>query len=71
MHVDKILTPKELQDTTVTIIIVPDVLYNQMIVDPENQYGQSTINGFIVKNWDQTKRLLKKSWLPYKKGIKI
>lgn len=60
MHVDKILTPKELQDTTVTIIIVPDVLYNQMIVNPENQYGQFTINGFIVKNWDQTKKVAEK-----------
>lgn len=60
MHVDKILTPKELQDTTVTIIIVPDVLYNQMIVNPENQYGKFTINGFIVKNWDRTKKVAEK-----------
>ncbi|MEN8646346.1 FtsX-like permease family protein [Bacillus cereus group sp. BceL062] len=60
MHVDKILTPKELQDTTVTIIIVPDAVYNQMIVDPENQYGQSTINGFIVKDWEKTKKVAEK-----------
>ncbi|WP_336771493.1 FtsX-like permease family protein [Bacillus bombysepticus] len=60
MHVDKILTPKELQDTTVTMIIVPDAVYNQMIVDPENHRGESTINGFIVKDWEKTKEVAEK-----------
>lgn len=60
MHVDKILTPKELQDTTVTIIIVPDAVYNQMIVDPENYHGESTITGFIVKDWEKTKKVAEK-----------
>jgi putative ABC transport system permease protein len=57
MHVNKILTPKELQDTMVTIIIVPDALYNQMIADPENYYFETTINGFIVKDWEKTKKV--------------
>ncbi|MED3541482.1 FtsX-like permease family protein [Bacillus toyonensis] len=57
MHVNKILTPKELQDTMVTIIIVPDALYNQMIADPENHYFETTINGFIVKDWEKTKKV--------------
>ncbi len=56
MHVNKILTPKELQDTNITTIIIPDSVYNQMIVDPENQYGQFTINGFVVKDWEKTKK---------------
>lgn len=60
MHVIKILTPKELQDSDVTIIIVPDAVYNQMFVDPENHYGQSTINGFIVKDWEKTKKVSEK-----------
>ncbi|MDD8003269.1 FtsX-like permease family protein [Bacillus cereus] len=60
MHVNKILTPKELQDSDVTIIIVPDAVYNQMFVDPENHYGQSTINGFIVKDWEKTKKVSEK-----------
>lgn len=59
MHVNKILTPKELQDTRVTIIIVPDAVYNQMIVDPENYYFEYIINGFIVKDWEKTKKLRK------------
>lgn len=59
MHVNKILTPKELQDTRVTIIIVPDAVYNQMIPDPENYYFENTINGFIVKDWEETKKLRK------------
>ncbi|WP_242297955.1 ABC transporter permease [Bacillus cereus group sp. BfR-BA-01382] len=57
MHVNKILTPKELQDTMVTIIIVPDAVYNQMIADPENHYFETTINGFIVKDWEKTKKV--------------
>ncbi|OTW92297.1 ABC transporter permease (plasmid) [Bacillus thuringiensis serovar sumiyoshiensis] len=57
MHVNKILTPKELQDTMVTIIIVPDTLYNQMIADPENYHFETTINGFIVKDWEKTKKV--------------
>ncbi len=57
MHVNKILTPKELQDTRVTIIIVPDAVYNQMIVDPENYYFEYIINGFIVKDWEKTKKV--------------
>ncbi|WP_336820851.1 ABC transporter permease [Bacillus thuringiensis] len=60
MHIDKILTPKELQDTTVTTIIVPDAVYKQMIVDPENHHGESTINGFIVKDWEKTKKVAEK-----------
>ncbi|MGE7623150.1 FtsX-like permease family protein [Viridibacillus sp. NPDC096237] len=60
MHVNKILKPEELQDTTQTIIIVPDAVYNQMIVDPESHYGQSTINGFIVKDWEKTKKVAEK-----------
>lgn len=60
MHVNKILTSKELQDTNITTIIIPDTVYNQMIVDPESHYGQFTINGFIVKNWDQTKKVAEK-----------
>lgn len=61
MHINKILTPKELQDKIKTLIIVPDAVYNQMIVDPENDHGESNINGFIVKDWEKTKKLLKKS----------
>ncbi|HDR3887455.1 TPA: ABC transporter permease [Bacillus cereus] len=57
MHVNKILTPKELQDTRVTIIIVPDAVYNQMIPDPENYYFENTINGFIVQDWEKTKKV--------------
>ncbi|PDY91178.1 FtsX-like permease family protein [Bacillus toyonensis] len=57
MHVNKILTPKELQDTMVTIIIVPDAVYNQMIADPENYHFETTINGFIVKDWEKTKKV--------------
>ncbi|MCZ6944449.1 ABC transporter permease [Bacillus mycoides] len=57
MHVNKIVTPKELQDTIQTIIIVPDAVYNQMIVDPENYYFETTINGFIVKDWEKTKKV--------------
>ncbi|PEV23194.1 FtsX-like permease family protein [Bacillus thuringiensis] len=57
MHVNKILNPKELQDTMVTIIIVPDAVYNQMIADPENYHFETTINGFIVKDWEKTKKV--------------
>ncbi|MGE7897940.1 FtsX-like permease family protein, partial [Bacillus paramycoides] len=57
MQVNKILTPKELQDKNQTIIIVPDAVYNQMLVDPEDHYGESTINGFIVKDWEKTKKV--------------
>ncbi|MGG5741844.1 ABC transporter permease, partial (plasmid) [Bacillus cereus group sp. IBL03679] len=57
MHVNKTLTPKELQDTNITTIIIPDAVYNQMIVDPENYRGESTINGFIVKDWEKTKKV--------------
>ncbi|MCU4835979.1 FtsX-like permease family protein [Bacillus cereus] len=57
MHVNKIVTPKELQDTIKTIIIVPDAVYNQMIADPENYYFETTINGFIVKDWEKTKKV--------------
>ncbi|MGG0763193.1 FtsX-like permease family protein [Bacillus paramycoides] len=57
MHVNKIVTPKELQDKNTTIIIVPDAVYNQMLVDPEDYYGESTINGFIVKDWENTKKV--------------
>ncbi|MGG1149596.1 FtsX-like permease family protein [Bacillus wiedmannii] len=57
MHVNKILTPKELQDTMVTIIIVPDAVYNQMVADPENYRFETTINGFIVKDWEKTKKV--------------
>ncbi|MGY1423386.1 FtsX-like permease family protein [Bacillus cereus] len=60
MHVNKILTPKELQDTHITTIIVPDAVYDQMIVNPENHYWQSTINGFIVKDWKGTKKVAEK-----------
>lgn len=59
MHVNKTLTPKELQDTNITTIIIPDAVYNQMLVDPENHYDESTINGFIVKDWEKTKKLRK------------
>ncbi|QDS33931.1 FtsX-like permease family protein [Brevibacillus brevis] len=69
MHVNKVLTPKELQDTTVTMIIVPDALYNQMIVDPENHYGQYTINGFIVKDWEKTKKVAEKIETALQKDI--
>ncbi|EOO20669.1 MULTISPECIES: FtsX-like permease family protein [Bacillus cereus group] len=57
MHVNKTLTPKELQDTNITTIIIPDAVYNQMLVDPENHYDESTINGFIVKDWEKTKKV--------------
>ncbi|PHD67735.1 ABC transporter permease [Bacillus toyonensis] len=57
MQVNKILNPKELQDTMVTIIIVPDAVYNQMIADPENYHFETTINGFIVKDWEKTKKV--------------
>ncbi|QFY03639.1 FtsX-like permease family protein (plasmid) [Bacillus cereus] len=57
MHVNKILNLKELQDTMVTIIIVPDTVYNQMIADPENHFFETTINGFIVKDWEKTKKV--------------
>lgn len=60
MHINKILTPKELQDKIITLIIVPDAKYNQMIVDPENDRGESTINGFIVKDWEKTKKVAEK-----------
>lgn len=70
MHVDKILDPKELQDTTVTIIIVPDTVYNQMIVNPENNYGESTITGFIVKDWEKTKKVAEKILASLQKGNK-
>lgn len=60
MHINKILTPKELQDKIKTLIIVPDAVYNQMIVDPENDHGESTINGFIVKDWEKTKKVTEK-----------
>ncbi|PEQ27092.1 FtsX-like permease family protein [Bacillus thuringiensis] len=60
MHINKILTPKELQDKIITLIIVPDAKYNQMIVDPENARGESTINGFIVKDWEKTKKVAEK-----------
>ncbi|PFH97695.1 ABC transporter permease [Bacillus thuringiensis] len=69
MHVNKILTPKELQDKNVTIIIVPDAVYNQMIVDPEDHYGESTIKGFIVKDWEKTKKVAEKIETALKKGI--
>ncbi|MFG0233657.1 FtsX-like permease family protein [Brevibacillus porteri] len=69
MHVNKVLTPKELQDTTVTMIIVPDALYNQMIVDPENHYGQYSINGFIVKDWEKTKKVAEKIETALQKDI--
>ncbi|MGW6193519.1 FtsX-like permease family protein [Bacillus cereus] len=60
MHVNKTLTPKELQDTNITTIIIQDAVYNQMIVDPENYRGESTINGFIVKDWEKTKKVTEK-----------
>ncbi|MEE3949808.1 FtsX-like permease family protein [Bacillus wiedmannii] len=60
MHVNKTLTPKELQDTSITTVIIPDAVYNQMIVDPESQYGQFTINGFVVKDWEKTKKVAEK-----------
>ena len=70
MHVNKILTPKELQDTNITTIIIPDSVYNQMIVDPENQYGQFTINGFVVKDWEKTKKVAEKILASLQKGNK-
>ncbi|EJP98241.1 FtsX-like permease family protein [Bacillus cereus] len=60
MHIKKILVPKELQDTNITTIIIPDALYNQMIVNPEDHIAQSTINGFIVKDWEKTKKVAEK-----------
>lgn len=57
IHVNKTITPKELQDTNLTTIIIPDAVYNQMLVDPENHYDESTINGFIVKDWEKTKKV--------------
>ncbi|PEB95591.1 MULTISPECIES: FtsX-like permease family protein [Bacillus] len=70
MHVNKILTPKELQDTNITTIIIPDSVYNQMIVDPDNQYGQFTINGFVVKDWEKTKKVAEKILASLQKGNK-
>ncbi|PGE66783.1 FtsX-like permease family protein [Bacillus toyonensis] len=70
MHVDKILAPKELQDTNVTIIIVPDAVYKQMIVDPKDYHGESTINGFIVKDWEKTKKVAGKILASLQKGNK-
>ncbi|PFW76284.1 ABC transporter permease [Bacillus sp. AFS075960] len=70
MHVNKILTPKELQDTNITTIIIPDSVYNQMIVDPESQYGQFTINGFVVKDWEKTKKVAEKILASLQKGNK-
>ncbi|MFC9727738.1 FtsX-like permease family protein [Bacillus cereus] len=70
MHVNKILTPKELQDTNITTIIIPDSVYNQMIVDPDNQYGQFTINGFVVKDWGKTKKVAEKILASLQKGNK-
>ncbi|HDR7657905.1 FtsX-like permease family protein [Bacillus wiedmannii] len=60
MHVNKTLTPKELQDTSITTVIIPDAVYNKMIVDPENHHGESTINGFIVKDWENTQKVAEK-----------
>ncbi|PGB60177.1 FtsX-like permease family protein [Bacillus wiedmannii] len=60
MHVNKTLTPKELQDTSITTVIIPDAVYNKMIVDPEDHYGESTINGFIVKDWENTQKVAEK-----------
>ncbi|WP_242242142.1 FtsX-like permease family protein [Bacillus cereus group sp. BfR-BA-01309] len=70
MHVNKILTPKELQDTNITTIIIPDTVYNQMIVDPESHYGQFTINGFVVKDWEKTKKVAGKILASLQKGNK-
>ncbi|HDR6318104.1 TPA: ABC transporter permease [Bacillus thuringiensis] len=70
MHVNKILTPKELQDTNITTIIIPDTVYNQMIVDPESHYGQFTINGFVVKDWEKTKKVAEKILASLQKGNK-
>ncbi|MGA4464428.1 FtsX-like permease family protein [Bacillus bombysepticus] len=70
MHVNKILTPKELQDTNITTVIIPDSVYNQMIVDPDNQYGQFTINGFVVKDWEKTKKVAEKILASLQKGNK-
>lgn len=70
MHVNKILTPKELQDTNTTTIIIPDTVYNQMIVDPESHYGQFTINGFVVKDWEKTKKVAEKILASLQKGNK-
>ncbi|HDR8183541.1 TPA: ABC transporter permease [Bacillus thuringiensis] len=67
MHVNKILTPKELQDTMVTIIIVPDAVYNQMIADPENYHFETTINGFIVKDWEKTKKVAENLLVAFQK----
>ncbi|MGG4264504.1 FtsX-like permease family protein [Peribacillus simplex] len=60
MHVDKIITPKELQDPIITTIIISDAVYNQILVDPEDHYSESTINGFIVKDWKETKKVAEK-----------
>ncbi|MDI6505073.1 ABC transporter permease [Bacillus wiedmannii] len=60
MHVNKTLTPKELQDTSITTVIIPDAVYNKMIVDPEDHHGESTINGFIVKDWENTQKVAEK-----------
>ncbi|PFS77270.1 ABC transporter permease [Bacillus cereus] len=70
MHVNKILTPKELQDKYQTIIIVPDAVYNQMLVNPEDQYGEYTINGFIVKDWEKTKKVAEKIVSAFEKDNK-
>ncbi|MDM5265018.1 FtsX-like permease family protein [Bacillus wiedmannii] len=60
MHVNKTLTPKELQDTSITTVIIPDAVYNKMIVDPEDHHSESTINGFIVKDWEKTQKVAEK-----------
>ncbi|WP_237982403.1 FtsX-like permease family protein [Bacillus thuringiensis] len=60
MHVNKTLTPKELQDTSITTVIIPDAVYNKMIVDPEDHHSESTINGFIVKDWEKTQNVAEK-----------
>ncbi|PEW79771.1 ABC transporter permease [Bacillus cereus] len=70
MHVNKILTPKELQDKNQTIIIVPDAVYNQMLVNPEDHYGEYTINGFIVKDWEKTKKVAEKIVSAFEKDNK-
>ncbi|PFX63553.1 ABC transporter permease [Bacillus wiedmannii] len=70
MHVNKILTSKELQDTNITTIIIPDTVYNQMIVDSESHYGQFTINGFVVKDWEKTKKVAEKILASLQKGNK-
>ncbi|HDX9707608.1 TPA: ABC transporter permease [Bacillus thuringiensis] len=70
MHVNKTLTPKELQDTNITTIIVPDAVYDQIIVDSENHYWQSTIHGFIVRDWKGTKQVAEKISATFQKDNK-